>query len=264
MKKICPGRRGKKECLVPVLSPPLLTDALTRGCSEMQWQASAADKMYHVEASCSSSRLRLQGHIQFVDGMWFLQNSSRTLTFILILRMEMIGGGQFFLSLGRAWTERDWRFHLYGKTLDRSLFFLWFIVISNPVKFPTLPTPLVSSYFPESYVSVKPGFLSHRLLSPKHSHQTSLWRMFEGPVHTGPLSVHCPTAGHSFPSSSDASGVQLKPLLLWEAWSYLLPHPPLCFLSILWYLRVSCLFTGLPLLTLWGDGGSHVRIFIPC
>lgn len=45
-----------------------------------------------------------QGHVQFVDGMWFPQNSSLTLTFIL-LRWEMIGGKRP-LSLGRAWKER--------------------------------------------------------------------------------------------------------------------------------------------------------------
>lgn len=55
---------------------------------------------------CPSGTLGHQGHVQLDDGTWFPYNPSLTLTFVL-LGMEVMGGGQFILSLGKAPKETE-------------------------------------------------------------------------------------------------------------------------------------------------------------
>lgn len=110
-----------------------------------------------------------QGHIQFVVGMWFPQNSSVTLTFIL-LRLEMVSGEQFLLSFGRT-RRRDGRFQLCSKMLDRLHCFHWFIIISSPCWLPEASYSISLIIFPRIIVKSSwqsgPAFLPCPTINPQ-------------------------------------------------------------------------------------------------
>lgn len=109
-------------------NPALPTHSFDCGCSETQSSDSPVLLTWSRAGlgSCSSTGARRpRPHLVWsVKEMPFSLKSSLAVTCNL-LRMEMTCGGQFLPGLGRAQTERDLRFQLSGKALDRLPFYFF-------------------------------------------------------------------------------------------------------------------------------------------